>query len=115
MLTLHGLKNCDSCRQARKWLDANGVIYQFHDLRADGLDRSTLERWTAAVGWEALLNRRSMTWRGLGDAAKEKLDEATAIDLMLKHPALVKRPVTQTESRVLVGFSPADFEALHAR
>ena len=112
MLTLHGLKNCDSCRKARNSLDANGLTYRFHDLRADGLDRAMLERWTTAVGWEALVNRRSTTWRGLAEEARHSLDERTAIDLMLEHPTLVKRPIAESASGVIVGFRPEQYAAI---
>lgn len=112
LLTLHGLKNCDSCRKAMKWLDASGSTYRFHDLRADGLDRDMLERWTESAGWEALLNRRSTTWRGLADSAKDGLNEERAIELMLEYPTLIKRPIAESGSRVLVGFSAATYEAL---
>lgn len=112
MLTLHGLKNCDSCRKAMKWLDANGSTYRFHDLRADGLDRAMLERWIAGAGWEALLNRRSTTWRGLTDAEKNGLDETRATELMLEHATLVKRPIAESASRLVVGFKPDQYEAM---
>ena len=95
-----------------KWLDANGSIYRFHDLRADGLDRDMLERWTESAGWEALLNRRSTTWRGLADSAKDGLNEERAIELMLEYPTLIKRPIAESGHRVLVGFSAATYEAL---
>jgi Spx/MgsR family transcriptional regulator len=106
MLTLFGIGSCDSCRKARKWLDTNGVEHRFHDLRADGLDRSMLERWAATVGWRSLLNTRSTTWRGLTEADKQDIDDQKAFDLMLRHPTLVKRPITESGSDVIVGFNP---------
>ena len=103
MITVTGLKNCDTCRNAMKWLKAEGVEAKLHDLRADGLDGAALDRWIAAVGWETLLNRRGTTWRGLSDADKADVDGAKARALMLAHPALIKRPVFEMEGRVLVG------------
>ena len=104
MVTLHGIGNCDTIRKAKKWLDAQGVDYRFHDFRKDGLDRTQLEKWAASVGWETLLNRRGMTWRKLDPADKANLDEHKAIELMLQHPAMIKRPVLETGDAILVGF-----------
>ena len=112
MLTLCGISNCDSCRKARKWLDAAGIDYRFHDLRGDGLDRSMLNRWATVVGWRTLLNTRSTTWRSLPEAEKQDIDERKAIDLMCAHPTLVKRPVAESGDDIVVGFSPGAYEAL---
>ena len=101
MLTVYGLKSCDACRKARKALA--GREHRFHDLREDGLDGAMLDRWIGAVGWEALLNRRSTTWRALDDAEKAGLDAGRARGLMLAHPTLVKRPVIDDGGRVTVG------------
>ncbi len=106
-LLVHGLKNCDSCRKALSWLEAEEIDHSFHDLRADGLDADTLDRWIAAAGWEALLNRRSTTWRNLTDHEKLGIDEARARALMLANPTLIKRPVIEVGSTVHVGFGPA--------
>ena len=104
MLTIYGIPNCDSCRKARKWLEANGTDYRFHDLRQDGVDATMLERWSAAVGWRALLNTRSTTWRALPDADKQDVGESRAIRLMADHPTLVKRPVVEIGEKIQVGF-----------
>ena len=93
MLTLYGIPNCDTCRKARSFLEQEGVDYRFHDLREDGLDRAMVERWVAAAGLDALLNRRSTTWRQLPAGDRDQLTESAAIELMLAHPTLVKRPV----------------------
>ena len=112
MTTIYGLKNCDSCRRARRWLDDNGVNHRFHDLRSDGLDDETLGRWAASIGWETLLNRRSTTWRNLPTAEREGLDEARALALMQAHSTLVKRPVLDNGETVAVGFSAAEYTRL---
>ncbi|MBC8338618.1 MAG: ArsC family reductase [Rhodospirillales bacterium] len=104
MITVYGLKNCDTCRNALKWLEAEGLAHQFHDLRKDGVDEVTIQRWSDAVGWEMLLNKRGTTWRGLEDAVKEGANEANAASLMAEHPALIKRPVFVTGEDVIVGF-----------
>lgn len=113
MTTLYGIKNCDTVRKARKWLEANGVDFRFHDFRADGLAEDDLRAWARAVGWETLLNRRGTTWRRLPEEVREDVDEQKALALMLDNPTLIKRPVLVTgDGRVHVGFRPADYETL---
>jgi Spx/MgsR family transcriptional regulator len=105
MLMVYGIKNCDTVRKALKWLDAQGIHYVFHDLRADGLTADKVKRWVDALGWESVLNRASATWRKLPDADKESLDALTATHLMVRCPTLVKRPVFEGKRLVLNGFS----------
>jgi arsenate reductase len=112
MTTLYGIKNCDTVRKARKWLEAQGIDYTFHDVRADGLTKKAVTEWARAVGWETLLNRRGTTWRQLPDAAKESINQKTAIDLMLENPTLIKRPVLDHKKTIHVGFKAAEYEAL---
>ena len=104
MIRMYGLKNCDICRAALKWLVAEGLRHRFVDVRKDGLDASEITAWVATLGWETLLNRRGTTWRGLSDTDKENVDEAKAISLMMTHPALVRRPIFHTNGTYLVGF-----------
>jgi arsenate reductase len=108
VLTVYGLKNCDTCRKAIKWLTAESIPYTFHDVRKDGIDRAKVEGWLKGVGWEVLLNRRSSTWRNLTDTDKNNVDETRAIDLMIQHPALIKRPVCDCNGIILVDFKEAD-------
>ena len=112
MITIYGLKNCDSCRKARAWLEAGDHEVNLHDLRDDGVAAADLEDWLARLGWERLLNRRSTTWRGLPPAEKEGLDAVAAKRLMLAHPTLIKRPVIRAGDRLVVGFSAAEQTAL---
>ena len=91
MIKLVGLKNCDTCRKAKKWLDAAGVEYVYHDVRADGLAPSDLEKWADVLGWEKLLNKRGTTWRTLDESVKADVDQAKAVELMAEHPTLMKR------------------------
>ncbi len=113
MTTLYGIKNCDTVREARRWLDSHGIVYRFHDFRADGLDKKLLTRWTKQLGWENLLNRRAITWRGLPETQRDKItDAASAIAVMLAQPALIKRPVLDVNGAVHVGFSADDYAAL---
>ena len=104
MITIHGLKNCDTCRKALKWLDEQGAAYQFLDVRKDGVNEADISRWVTAVGWETLLNKRGTTWRGLEDEEKDSVDETNAATLMSTHPALIKRPVFEVGDCVIVGF-----------
>lgn len=104
MITVYGLKNCDTCRNALKWLEAEGLGHRFHDVRKDGVEEATIKRWIAARGWETVLNRRGATWRGLDDHAREDVNETTAAALMAAHPALIKRPVFEWGGRIVIGF-----------
>ncbi len=106
MNTLYGIRNCDTMKKARAWLDAHRVSYAFHDYGSAGIERARIERWVASVGWELLLNRAGTTFRTLPDAQKAQLDERKAIALMLAHPSMIKRPVLEAGARVLVGFKP---------
>ena len=110
-IRLYGIPNCDSVRKARKWLDAEGIEYSLHDYKKDGADRSNLSRWADTAGWESLLNRRGTTFRKLPEADKADIDREKALDLMVAHPSLIKRPVAEHEdgSRVLVGFNESEW------
>lgn len=114
MITVYGLKNCGICRKAMKWLAAEGVDARLHDLRADGLTSDMLDAWGSALGWEALLNRRGMTWRGLSDADKDGVEGARAAALMLDHPALIKRPVFDLGGGFVVGFRDTEKSRIRA-
>jgi arsenate reductase len=109
---IHGIKNCDTMKKARAWLDANGVAYEFHDYKVSGIDREMIEKWVKAAGWEVLLNRAGTTFRQLPDSAKKDLDERKAIKLMLEHPSMIKRPVLERGRTLLVGFSDERYSAL---
>jgi Spx/MgsR family transcriptional regulator len=105
-VTVYGISNCDQCRKTLAWLREHGVEHRFHDFRVDGLDRRMLERWCSHLPWNSLLNRRGLTWRGLDEPARAQVvDQASAIELMLAHPTLVKRPVIVFADRLLLGFS----------
>lgn len=105
-ITIYGIKNCDTMKKARVWLDSHGVAYSFHDYKAEGIDKARLQRWAREVGWETLLNRAGTTFRKLDDAAKEGLNESRAIALMLEQPSMIKRPVLDLGGRLVVGFKP---------
>jgi arsenate reductase len=107
--TLYGIRNCDTVKKARAWLEANGVSHAFHDYKAAGIDRARLEGWSRRVGWEALLNRAGTTFRKLPDAEKGGLDEHKALALMLAQPSMIKRPVLELDGRLIVGFKPEQY------
>jgi arsenate reductase (glutaredoxin) len=106
-ITIYGIKNCDTMKKARAWLDKRGVEYAFHDYKTAGIDRERLERWSKKLGWETLLNRAGTTFRKLPDKDKAGLDSGKAIALMLDQPSMIKRPVLDLGGgKVLVGFKP---------
>ena len=104
-IELYGIPNCDTVKKARKWLDARGLDYAFHDYKKEGADAGKLASWSDAAGWEVLLNKRGTTFRNLDDADKADLDRDKAIELMVAHPSMIKRPVVEYDGGVLVGFS----------
>ncbi|MBX6329436.1 MAG: ArsC family reductase [Pseudolabrys sp.] len=111
-VTIYGIKNCDTTRKARAWLDKTGIAYVFHDYKLAGIARDKLESWVRKVGWETLLNRAGTTYRKLPDEKKRNLTESKAIALMLAHPSLIKRPVLERPGgELLVGFKPEDYRA----
>lgn len=105
-VTIYGIKNCDTMKKARAWLDAQGVAAEFHDYKAAGIDRARLEAWASEVGWETLLNRAGTTFKKLPDAAKDGIDKDKAVALMLDQPSMIKRPVLETGKGLIVGFKP---------
>lgn len=109
---IHGIRNCDTMKRARAWLDAHGVAHEFHDYRVAGVSEAMLSRWAAQVGWERLINRSGTTFRKLPEADREGLDEGGAMALMLAQPAMIRRPVLEQGDTILVGFKPEEYAAL---
>jgi Spx/MgsR family transcriptional regulator len=110
MIEFFGIPNCDTVKKARAWLDERGIGYSFHDYKKEGADPAKLAKWSDAVGWEALLNRRGTTFRALSDADKADIDRAKATRLMQAHPSLIRRPVVEHAGGLLVGFDPAEWD-----
>ena len=110
-ITLYGIKACDTMKKARSWLDSQGVTYSFHDYKASGIDRQSLEKWCSEHGWDKVLNRAGTTFRKLADEQKADLDTSKAIELMLAQPSMIKRPVLDLGSRTLLGFKPEIYAA----
>ena len=111
MITMYGIKNCDTVKKARAWLEARGITYGFHDYKIAGIDAARLRGWAAEVGWEKLLNRAGTTFRKLPDTDKEGLNEDKAVALMLAQPSMIRRPVLDLGDRRLVGFEAAAWAA----
>ncbi len=109
MLTVFGLKSCDTCRKARKFLAENDIDFRFHDVRDDGLDIQMLERWSARIGWEKMLNRQSLTWRKIPEVDRNGMTKDRALALIIENPTLVKRPVLESDTFIAVGFSEKRF------
>ncbi len=112
--TLYGIKNCDTMKKARAWLDAHGVGYRFHDYKTAGIDAATLDGWIDALGWEALLNRSGTTFRKLPEGDRADLDRGRAAALMLAHPSMIRRPVLVDAAGIEVGFKPDRYAARFA-
>ena len=114
-ITIYGIKNCDTMKKARAWLDKYGIDYAFHDYKSAGIDKDKLEDWAKKAGWEAIINRAGLTFKKLPDKDKQGLTEKKAIALMLKQPSMIKRPVLELSGgKLLVGFKPDDYSAAFA-
>ena len=112
MVMIYGIKNCDTMKKARSWLEAHKIAHDFHDYKTTGIDKSTLEGWVKKVGWQVLLNRAGTTFRKLPDGDKEDITEEKAVALMLAQPSMIKRPVLDIKGRLTVGFKPEEYKRL---
>jgi len=111
-ITIYGIKNCDTMKKARAWLEQHGVDYVFHDYKTAGIEPERLEQWCKTVGWETLLNRAGTTFRKLSESEKANVDARKAIALMLAQPSMIKRPVLDLGGgKLLVGFAPEKYSA----
>ena len=111
--TLYGIPNCDTVKKARTWMTTQGHDCNFHDFKKQGLERATAAAWLAQLDWEVLINRKGTTWRNLPDERKAAVtDKATALELVLEQPSVIKRPVLDHGGKFYVGFSDSQFEGL---
>ncbi|HET7334698.1 MAG TPA: ArsC family reductase [Rhizomicrobium sp.] len=113
-VTIYGIKNCDTMKKARAWLDAHDIAYRFHDYKVEGIERATLDGWIAALGWEVVLNRAGTTFRKLPEGDKTNLNAKRAADLMVAQPSMIKRPILAMNDKFLAGFKPELYEAAFA-
>ena len=111
-MILYGIKNCDTVKKARRYLDDNDVVYTFHDFRVAGLDEAMINNWLKSVTWDILLNKRSTTWRNIDQQDKDAITADSAITLMMANPTLIKRPVLETGNKVIIGFNKAMYEEI---
>ncbi len=112
MTTMYGIANCDTIKKARKWMDANGIDYQFHNYKKDGIEAETLASWIDQFGWEVILNKRGTTWRKLSEEQKSDIDNDKATALMCEHTSMIKRPVLVCGDHIEVGFSDKRYQEL---
>lgn len=110
-VTIYGIKNCDTMKKARGWLEEHGIAYTFHDYKAVGIDRAHLQVWTKEAGWETVLNRAGTTFRKLPEADRNDLDEGKAIALMLQQPSMIKRPVVEANGKLMIGFKSDGYDS----
>ena len=109
MIIMYGIKNCDTIKKARKFLELNNIEYDFHDFREDGLNPIQLRSWMKEIGWEKLINKRSTTWRNLPDETKENINKVLAIVIAEDQPIIIKRPVIELKNKIMVGFSEKSY------
>ncbi|EML7930086.1 ArsC family reductase [Providencia rettgeri] len=109
---MYGIKNCDTIKKARCYLEDNGVNYQFHDYRVDGISDELLSIFMEHIDWEVLVNKRGTTWRKLTDDEKNAvIDADSAKKVLIAEPAMIKRPVlVSLDNRYLVGFNANDYQ-----
>lgn len=110
-VTIHGIRNCDTMKKARAWLDGRGIAYDFHDYKTQGIKEATLRAWARELGWRNVINQAGTTFRRLPEVDREGLTEDRAIALMLTHPSMIRRPILDLGARRMAGFSPATYEA----
>ncbi|MEO0573897.1 MAG: Spx/MgsR family RNA polymerase-binding regulatory protein [Pseudomonadota bacterium] len=114
MICIYGIKQCDTCRKALRWLDDNNISYEWQDVRVTPLHADQIHEWTQSLDWTTLVNKRSTTWRELDETARESLNETSVVDQLLATPTLIKRPVAVHDGGVTVGFSAKSYQALFA-
>ncbi|MCB1677489.1 MAG: ArsC family reductase [Halioglobus sp.] len=115
MIVVYGINNCDTVRKARRWLDAHEVEYRFHDLREDGISRAQVEAWLDELGWQALVNRRSSSWKALSEQARQAMDDAAAADAIIAQPTLIKRPLLDLGHERHSGFSAGRYSDIFSK
>jgi Spx/MgsR family transcriptional regulator len=112
VITIYGIKNCDTMKKARTWLDRHKVAYSFHDYKAEGIDKAKLEGWVEKLGWETVLNRAGTTFKKLPEADKQNLTAKKAVTLMLAQPSMIKRPMLEAKGKLTAGFKPDVYATL---
>ena len=111
-ITLYGIKNCDTVRAARRWLEQHQIEHRFQDVRDESLSTEQLQQWLAELGSDKLVNKRSTTWKQLSDSQRQALSDDTAVTLLLEHPTLMKRPLLDTGNERVLGFKADQYQNL---
>jgi len=106
MIILYGIKNCDSCQKAKKWLISNKIEFKYHDFRDNGLTDRILHLWLTITDWESLLNKRSTTWRMLPEDYKNQIDGKNCINFFVNQPTLIRRPILNDDQSIIIGYKP---------
>jgi Spx/MgsR family transcriptional regulator len=110
-MKVYGIKNCDTVKKARKFLEEAGIAYEFHDYKKDGVDADRLAAFVAELGWDVVLNKRGTTWRRLDEATQDGVVDAdSALDVMIDNPSVIKRPIVECEAKTFIGFDPVAWE-----
>ncbi|WP_099611541.1 ArsC family reductase [Vibrio fujianensis] len=112
LITLYGIPNCDTIKKARKWLETQAIEYQFHDYRKNGITLELISEFFQSLGWEHVINKRGTTYRQLSQEQKEKLNEASALALLLEQPAMIKRPILRVQDRLYLGFNAQQYSEI---
>ena len=112
MTIMYGIKNCDTIKKARNWLEAENIDYRFHDYKKDGTDEELFKEWIASLGWESVINRRGTTWRKLTDEQKSSMDDNSALAAMLDNPSIIKRPLLEHDGTRTLGFKAEEYESI---
>ena len=112
-ITIYGIPNCDSVKKAINWMNENKISFVFHNYKTSGIDKATLEKWCATVGWEKLLNTKGTTWRKIASEYEgKKMNEKLAISIMLEHNSTIKRPVVSIGKHLIIGFDETALSSL---
>lgn len=112
MSIMYGIKNCDTIKKARKWLEAENIDYTFHDYKKEGVDEALFKSWIAELGWDVVINRRGTTWRKLSDEQKENMNDASALEAMLDNPSIIKRPLLVHNGQKTLGFKAEEYTSI---
>ena len=112
MFVMYGIKNCDTIKKARKWLEENKVAYEFFDYKKEGVSAELADGFVKELGWEALINKRGTTWRNLPEDTKNNIDETVAKQLMMENPSIIKRPLLDTGTKKILGLKADEYQAL---
>ena len=112
MLQMYGIKNCDTVKKARAFLDAHNLAYEFHDFKKEAPSKTQIETWLKQTDWKVLLNMRGMTWRKLSDEEKDGINKTNAIKLMIEKPSIIKRPILEKGENLFVGFNQDIYKKL---